>query len=151
MIHLQPTPFRPSLPPPTSQKREKENDNIPPTSLRPSLANRHLPHVTSHLQTTLLSRGIYRADPLGRALSPFLFIGDHVAGNRIMVAIVVKNHEGELWYCVEMVITYLLQNVRQTIHGWKSVAQYSAMHTDLRRKFDLKPGRISTSASVYGL
>ncbi|KAI7325837.1 hypothetical protein KC315_g7753 [Hortaea werneckii] len=72
----------------------------------------------------------------------FLFSGHFWSLEQVLVPnIFIKKHEGEYWFCVEMVITYHAQNARQTIHNWKSIAQYSAMHEELWNKFDMEPNR----------
>lgn len=72
----------------------------------------------------------------------FLFFGHFWSLEQIVATnVFMKKHEGEHWFCVEMVITYNAQNVRQTIHEWKSVAQYSAMHEALWDKFAMGPNR----------
>ena len=64
----------------------------------------------------------------------------------IVVHVYIKKHEGEYWFCVEMIITVHATNIRQTIQEWKSVAQYSAIHQELWGKFDMEPIEEASSA-----
>ncbi|KAI6811534.1 hypothetical protein KC340_g13433 [Hortaea werneckii] len=72
----------------------------------------------------------------------FLFCGSSWTLQQVIVVhVYIKKHEGEYWFCVEMIITVHATNIRQTIQEWKSVAQYSAIHQELWGKFDMEPNR----------